>query len=129
MEEADSITRARLDIWKIYHQSFEALEAQDRIRRPVIPSDCTHNAHMYYLLLPSLDQRTAFIANLKERDITPVFHYVPLHNSPMGRRFGRSSGDLKLTENLSERLVRLPLWLGIGEHQALVVQQVIAALQ
>jgi dTDP-4-amino-4,6-dideoxygalactose transaminase len=129
IEEADSITRARLSIWNVYHEWFEPLETQGRIRRPVVPSDCTHNAHMYYLLLPSLDQRTAFIANLKERDITSVFHYVPLHSSPMGRRFGRTSGDLRLTENLSERLVRLPVWLGIEQHQALVVAQVIAALQ
>ena len=125
MEEADAITTRRLDIWNTYHQWFASLEEQGKVRRPVIPSDCKHNAHMYYLLLPDLEQRTAFIASLKEQGIGAVFHYVPLHNSPMGKKYGRISGDMKNTQELSDRLVRLPLWLGLEEDIVGVIQQII----
>ena len=81
MEEADAITRRRLDIWNTYHQWFATLEQQGKVRRPVIPTDCSHNAHMYYLLLPDLHKRAAFIQQLKENDIGAVFHYIPLHES------------------------------------------------
>ena len=128
MEEADAITTRRLGIWNIYHQWFASLEEQGKVRRPVIPSDCKHNAHMYYLLLPDLEQRTAFIASLKEQCIGAVFHYVPLHDSPMGKKYGRISGDLKNTEELSERLVRLPLWLGMEEELVGVIQLIINLL-
>ena len=76
-----------------------------------MPAHCTHNAHMYYLLLDNLDARTQFIASLKANDIHPVFHYVPLHSAPAGRKYGRASGDLAITDRTGERLVRLPLWL------------------
>jgi len=128
MEEAESITKRRLDIWRIYHQWFESLEIQGQIRRPVVPIDCSHNAHMYYLILSSLEERTTFIARLKEKDIYSVFHYVPLDSAPMGRRFGRTSGDLTHTHSLAERLVRMPLWVGLDDHQTIVVQQVMKAL-
>lgn len=124
MEEADSIARRRLNIWNIYHQRFETLEQKDKARRPVIPADCSHNAHMYYLLLPDLNKRTDFIQQLKENDIGAVFHYIPLHESPMGKNFGRVSGDLTNTSNLSERLVRLPLWLGMEDELDMVIQHV-----
>lgn len=129
MEEADSITQRRLGIWKIYNQWFAPLEREGKVRRPIIPSECSHNAHMYYLLLPDLEKRNAFIRYLKERGIGAVFHYVPLHDSPMGRRFGRAEGSLPNTRNLSERLVRLPLWLGLEERLPEVIQHAIAALQ
>jgi dTDP-4-amino-4,6-dideoxygalactose transaminase len=128
MEEADAMTRRRLDLWAQYHQWFAAAEAAGRLRRPIVPRECVHNAHMYYLLLPGLEQRTEFIARLKERGIQAVFHYVPLHSSPMGRRIGRAVGDMTHTDAAGERLVRLPIWLGIEEHQARVIQEVIAAL-
>ncbi len=128
MEEGESITKRRLGIWRTYHQWFESLEARGQVRRPVVPNDCTHNAHMYFLLLPSLKKRTAFIAKLKEKGIQSVFHYVPLSTAPMGQKFGRVSGDLVHTHNLSERLVRLPLWVGLEDHQAFVVQQMMDAL-
>ena len=92
-----------------------------------MPRDCIHNAHMYYLLLPSLEKRTEFIARLKGRGIQAVFHYVPLHSAPMGRKAGRAAGEMSNTNELSERLVRLPLWLGLEEQQAPVIQEVIAA--
>jgi len=127
MEEAESITQRRMHIWSTYHQWFASLEKQGKVRRPIIPGDCTHNAHMYYLLLPNLEKRTAFIQYLKKRDIGAVFHYIPLHNSPMGKKFGRTAGKLKNTQELSERLVRLPLWLGVEDELAEVIQHVIGA--
>lgn len=128
MEEAESITRRRLDIWRTYHQWFKSSEAQEVVRRPVIPDDCAHNAHMYYLILSGQDERTAFMDRLKAEDIHTVFHYIPLHSAIMGKKFGRISGELTHTSDLSQRLVRLPLWAGLEEHQAFVVQQAIAAL-
>ncbi|MCM8855327.1 MAG: dTDP-4-amino-4,6-dideoxygalactose transaminase [Candidatus Thiodiazotropha sp.] len=128
IEEAESITRRRLDIWQTYYQWFEALEIAEKLRRPVIPTCCTHNAHMFYLLLKNLEERTAFIGKLKEKDIFSVFHYVPLDASPMGQQFGRVSGDMTHTHDLSNRLVRLPLWVGLEEQQAYVVQQILASL-
>jgi dTDP-4-amino-4,6-dideoxygalactose transaminase len=128
MEEAESITRRRLDIWNSYYQSFEDLEQQGKIRRPVVPSECSHNAHMFYLVLPDLDGRTAFIAALAQKGVGTVFHYVPLDSSPMGKKYGRKSGGLIRTQLLSDRLVRLPLWLGLEEFQADVVRHVIAEL-
>ena len=127
MEEADGITKRRLDLWAHYHQWFVALESEGKVRRPIVPRDCIHNAHMYYLLLPSLEKRTEFIARLKGRGIQAVFHYVPLHSAPMGRKAGRAAGEMSNTNELSERLVRLPLWLGLEEQQAPVIQEVIAA--
>lgn len=127
MEEAETITRRRLHIWDTYHQWFEPLEKQGKVRRPIVPAECTHNAHMYYLLLPHLDKRTAFIQYLKKRDIGTVFHYIPLHSSPMGKKFGRIVGQLKNTQELSERLVRLPLWLGVEDELVEVIQHVMGA--
>jgi dTDP-4-amino-4,6-dideoxygalactose transaminase len=121
MQEAESITSRRMAIWDHYHSAFAQLEESGRIRRPVVPDGCTHNAHMYYLLLDDLDDRTAFIAAMKRQEINCVFHYVPLHNSPYGIACGRVSGDLRVTSNLAERLVRLPLWIGLEEHQERVI--------
>ena len=128
MEEADGITKRRLDIWNTYHERFAALEAAGKIRRPVIPEHCQHNAHMYYLLLPNLQRRSAFIDLLKTKGISAVFHYVPLHDSPMGQKYGRTSGDLINTRELSERLVRLPLWLGMEPDQERAIVQIIEAI-
>lgn len=122
MEEADAITQRRLTLWNGYHQKLESLEKAGKLRRPVIPEECAHNAHMYYLLLPDLKSRTTFIADLKERGINAVFHYVPLHSAPAGQRFGRVPGAMTHTENLAERLVRLPLWLGLEEQQTTVIE-------
>jgi dTDP-4-amino-4,6-dideoxygalactose transaminase len=126
MEEADPITRRRLALWGVYHQWLEALETSGKLRRPIIPRECAHNAHMYYVLLPTLEARTQLIAALNERDIHPVFHYVPLHSAPAGIRSGRAHGHLEVTEDIAERLLRLPLWLGLEKHQARVIQQITA---
>jgi dTDP-4-amino-4,6-dideoxygalactose transaminase len=129
MEEADAITQRRLDIWEVYHEAFADLEQRGKVSRPNVPNDCLHNAHMYQLLLPNLEKRTAFIQTLKSHGINSVFHYVPLHSAPAGRRFGRSVGDMRHTQELSDRLVRLPLWVGLEEHQDEVIRQVIAAAE
>ncbi|MGH8735953.1 MAG: dTDP-4-amino-4,6-dideoxygalactose transaminase [Burkholderiales bacterium] len=113
LEEADSITARRIELWNRYHARLEPCEQSGRIRRPVIPPGCRHNAHMYYVLLPSLEHRTRLIARLRARGIGAVFHYVPLHSSPAGRRFGRSAGPMDNTDRVSSRLLRLPLWLGL----------------
>ncbi|MEO8992702.1 MAG: dTDP-4-amino-4,6-dideoxygalactose transaminase [Nitrosospira sp.] len=128
MEDADTITRRRLNIWDVYHENMEAMEQRGKIRRPIVPPGCTHNAHMYYLLLPDLDRRTAFMAALKKSGIWTVFHYVPLDSSPMGEKHGRKSGTLTQTQLLSERLVRLPLWLGLEESQSEVIHRIISEL-
>jgi dTDP-4-amino-4,6-dideoxygalactose transaminase len=128
MEEADGITQRRLDIWNNYHRWFASQEEQGKLRRPVIPTECKHNAHMYYLLLPNLQQRSAFIDSLKEQGIFAVFHYNPLHKSPMGMKYGRTSGELINTLELSERLVRLPLWLGMEDDLVDIIQRIITTV-
>jgi dTDP-4-amino-4,6-dideoxygalactose transaminase len=117
MQEAESITERRLALWQRYWDAFAADEAAGRLRRPVIPAGLRHNAHMFYLLLPSLQARTRVIARLKERDLMAVFHYVPLHSSPAGRKYGRAAGPTPVTDDIADRLVRLPLWVGMPEDK------------
>jgi dTDP-4-amino-4,6-dideoxygalactose transaminase len=110
LEEAEDITASRRRSWDRYHEGFAELEAEGLLRRPIVPDSCTHNAHMYYLLLSGPGERHRVIRDLDDRGINAVFHYVPLHSSPGGRRYGRASGDLPVTDDVSERLLRLPLW-------------------
>jgi dTDP-4-amino-4,6-dideoxygalactose transaminase len=128
MEEAESITQRRLDIWHQYHQALAPLENAGKLRRPIIPGGCQHNAHMYYILLESLEKRTEVITKLKQQGVNPVFHYVPLHSSPAGKKYGRTNGDLPHTDNLADRLLRLPLWIGMDEAQDRVIAQLQAAI-
>ena len=128
MEDADAITRKRLHIWDTYHQFLGQAEKNNKIRRPILPAGCTHNAHMYYVLLPDLESRTRFIDQLKKSNIGAVFHYVPLHSSPYGLHAARHNGDMTNTCNLSDRLVRLPLWLGLEDHQAEVINYILAII-
>lgn len=124
MEEAENITRERLNLWDRYHEAFLPLEENGLVRRPIIPETCSHNAHMYYLLLPDLEKRTEFIACLQTKGVNTVFHYVPLHLSPQGKKCARVSGHLANTEKLSDCLVRLPLWVGLDEEQPHVIEEV-----
>jgi len=117
LEHAEEITQRRLDKWQIYHDALAHLEQKGDLRRPIIPEGCQHNAHMYYILLDSLQQRTHLIKQFKKQDIHPTFHYIPLHIAPAGKKYARVHGDLKNTESLSDRLLRLPLWVGLGPHQ------------
>lgn len=117
LEEAQAITNRRLAVWQTYHAVLEPLERRGLLRRPIVPADCQQNGHLYYILLaPGIDRGTV-LGKLKDAQINAVFHYVPLHSSPAGKRFGRQSGELSLTTSLSERLIRLPMWIGLSETQ------------
>ncbi len=115
LEMADEITADRLRTWNKYFDAFEDLEKAGKIERPFIPSDCKHNAHMFYLKCRDLKERTEFIRFLKENDILAVFHYVPLHSAPAGQKYGRFNGEDVYTTKESERLVRLPLYYGLTD--------------
>lgn len=119
------IQNDRMETWEFYHQAFQELEQAGYLTRPVIPSYACHNAHMYYLKLKDLDTRTRFISYLKERGVMAVFHYVPLHSSPAGQKFGRFNGEDKYTTRESERLVRLPLFYGMGQDSREKVVQTV----
>ena len=117
LEEADRITQRRLASWQRYHDLLETLEAKGTLRRPIVPGQCQHNAHMYYVLLPPGSDRQAVLSEFRRNDIWAVFHYVPLHSSPAGQRYGRAQGALPVTDSISERLIRLPLFVGLTEEQ------------
>jgi dTDP-4-amino-4,6-dideoxygalactose transaminase len=117
LEEAREITARRMISWDYYHALLAPLEAAGLLRRPIVPEYCEHNAHMYYVLLaPSID-RQQVIDELKRNMIFAVFHYVPLHSSPAGLRYGRAYGALAITDAQSSSLIRLPLWVGITLSQ------------
>jgi dTDP-4-amino-4,6-dideoxygalactose transaminase len=126
LEHAEQLIARRLEIWHRYHAAFAEPEAQGVLRRPQPPAGAEHNAHLFHLLLPSLEHRERFIADLKDADVQAVFHYVPLHSSPAGRRFGRAVGELRITTSVAERLVRLPLWVGMTDAD---IDRVVAAIQ
>ncbi len=113
MEEADKITQQRLALWEAYQQHLAPLAQAGCLRQPILPPDIQHNAHMYYVLLSSLSQRSALIQALASQHIQAVFHYMPLHNALAGVRYGRTAGTLTVTESLADRLLRLPLWIGL----------------
>ena len=116
LEEAEKITAKRMAIWSAYHRSLAPLEKAGVLRRPVIPEGCAHNAHMYYILLKDAAERARLIAFLKANDVQAVFHYVPLHTSPMGRKL---AGDVRLpvTEEYADRLLRLPCYYELEPEQ------------
>ena len=127
LERVEPITTARLAIWDAYHAAFEGLERDGVVRRPVIPPGVQHNAHLYRLMLSDRAARDAVIARLAADGISAYFHYVPLHSSPAGRRFGRVHGPIDVTDSAAGRLVRLPLWVGLGDDDVARVAQGIAA--
>ena len=99
----------------MYHDAFAPWERKGAVRRPIVPSDCRHNAHLYYLLFADLAHRSAVQSLLRRAGIDAVFHYVPLHSSPAGLKFGRAVGALPVTERTAARLLRLPVWAGMTE--------------
>jgi dTDP-4-amino-4,6-dideoxygalactose transaminase len=127
LEAADEIGRRRMRVWERYHETFAPLEELGLLRRPIVPDHCRHNAHMYYVLLPAALQRDGFIASLSDRGVQAVFHYVPLHDSQAGERFGRSHGELPVTNSIAERLVRLPLWVEMTDSDVSRVIEAVAA--
>jgi dTDP-4-amino-4,6-dideoxygalactose transaminase len=125
LEHADQITRRRRQIWERYHLALREAEQAQLVRRPIVSEHSSHNAHMYYVLLPDERRRDRFIEDLASAGIHSVFHYVPLHSSRAGRRYGRAVGSLRVTDEMSRRLVRLPLWGGMDD---VVVDRVIDAV-
>lgn len=113
-EQADAIIGRRLEIWEMYRGLLLEAEASGSLRLPIVPADCQHNGHMFYVLLQSQAARTAIIAALRAQGIMSVFHYVPLHSSPAGQRFGRAATSMENTERASATLLRLPLWDGLA---------------
>jgi dTDP-4-amino-4,6-dideoxygalactose transaminase len=128
LEHASELTADRLRTWDLYHDGLEGLEERGLLRRPEIPAEIQHNAHMYYILVADLDERTRVIEELARRGIHAVFHYVPLHSSEGGLRFGRAHGPLPQTEAVADRVVRLPLWNRMPESDALRVVEALSAV-
>lgn len=126
LQHDDEINARRIAIWRYYHAALADAESLGWLRRPIVPTHCEHNAHMYYVLLPDLATRTRVIELMRKRDVRPVFHYVPLHSSPAGLRFGRTGSVMTNTDALSERLLRLPVWIGVD--QQLVVNSLLESL-
>jgi len=111
------LTAKRLAIWQAYDERLRPLVREGRLTCPTIPQHCQHNAHMYYVLANSANERDRLIDTLQSEGIGAVFHYVPLHSSSAGRAVGRADGDLSRTDDLSARLIRLPMWVGLEEAQ------------
>lgn len=113
LEMADEINEARLAVWNQYWKGLQILKDAGRIDLPVIPKDCVHNAHMFYMKAKDMEERTRLITFLKENGILSVFHYIPLHTAPAGRKYGRFQGTDIYTTRESERLLRLPMYYGL----------------
>lgn len=110
LEMADEINDARMAVWNRYYENLSSLRDSGKIELPVIPKDCVHNAHMFYIKAADLEERTKLIEFLKANGILAVFHYIPLHTAPAGMKFGRFHGEDKYTTKESERLCRLPMY-------------------
>lgn len=125
LENADLINENRLNSWQHYALKLVHLEAKGHIVCPHIPKDCVHNAHMFYIKVADLAQRTALLEVLKQQQIGAVFHYVPLHSSPFGVQHCRFVGEDQFTTRESEKLIRLPLWYGISKAEITYICDVI----
>ena len=117
LEEAEKINEKRLTIWKQYFENLKKLAEKEFIELPTIPSGCEHNAHMFYIKCKDLEERSALIEYLKENEIMSVFHYVPLHTSEAGEKYGRFNGEDRFTSKESERLLRLPMYYGLRKTE------------
>jgi dTDP-4-amino-4,6-dideoxygalactose transaminase len=115
-----------VELWQRYHDKLEKLEQVGALRRPIVPEHCRSNGHIYYVLLPTAAAQVSMLAALRTSGVDAVFHYVPLHNSPAGRRFGRACGALEVTEDVPQRLIRLPLWSGMTNSH---VDEVVEAIE
>jgi len=126
-EQAETITSQRLELWQRYYHLTESLEIDGLLTRPHIPQECEHNAHMFYVLLNEGVNRQSLLQEMKLNNVHAIFHYVPLHSSPAGRHYCRIDGQLDFTDSLSERIVRLPLWMGMQESDQQQVVEVLKA--
>jgi len=126
LEKADQINQNRLRVWSSYREALQPLVEAEKVFLPHIPADCIHNAHMFYLKVCDLEERTALIQHLKVRGVMAVFHYVPLHSAAAGALFSRLNGKDRYTTHESERLIRLPIWYGMQESEiSHIIQSVI----
>ena len=125
IEDAENITQQRLRSWEQYHEILAPIEEEGYIKRPYVPTNCQHNAHMYYILIPKGVDRKAILDELLANEIVALFHYIPLHSSPAGKQYGKTYGELINTNDLSSRLIRLPLWVGISKTQQKKVAKVL----
>lgn len=125
LEEADKINQSRLNTWEFYFRELTPLYENGRISLPFVPKECQHNAHMFYIKCADLSERTRLIKYLKKHGILSVFHYIPLHTAPAGRRFGYFHGEDRYTTKESERIIRLPLYYGIKDEDREKVVQVV----
>lgn len=125
LEQADKINDARLSSWDLYYAQLKPLADEGFIELPFVPEGCKHNAHMFYIKVKDIQERTKLISYLKENDISAVFHYIPLHTSPAGLKFGRFSEEDKYTTKESQRLLRLPMYYGLSKEDILNITQVI----
>jgi dTDP-4-amino-4,6-dideoxygalactose transaminase len=126
LEEREKIQSSRQRIWETYYKELEAWAVENHVQMPFVPAHCEQTYHMFYILFPSLEKRQAAIAHLKERGVQAVFHYLPLHLSPMGEKFGGKEGDCPVTERVSDQLLRLPFFTNMTEEEQ---KSVIAALK
>ena len=125
LENMDVIYNDRMDSWNYYNENLQEMKEQGKIELPFIPEECMHNAHMYYIKAKDLEERTALIDHLKKRGVSAVFHYIPLHSAPAGKKYGRFHGQDMYTTVESERLMRLPLYYGLkSEEQDIVVDAI-----
>jgi dTDP-4-amino-4,6-dideoxygalactose transaminase len=129
LEEEDHIRTTRLALWQRYDEVLRPLASNGRISVPHVPDHCTTNGHIYYLLLRDLDDRTAFIRYMEAVDIATPFHYVPLHSAEAGRRFGRAAGPMTVTDDIANRLVRLPSFLSLGDDAERVIERALSFLR
>lgn len=127
LEMADEINNARLNLFNCYRENLQELSKRGRIELPFIPKYCKHNAHMFYIKAKDIEERTKLIQHLKEHEILSVFHYVPLHSSPAGKRYCEFHGEDRYTTKESERLLRLPMYYGLKEEQVDYITDVIKA--
>lgn len=125
LEEAAMINQNRLNTWEKYQLGLLDLERKNKLELPVVPEDCQHNAHMFYIKCADIEERTALIDFLKQHEIMAVFHYVPLHSAPAGKKFGRFNGEDRYTTKESERLLRLPLYYGLAKEDVEKIVQLI----
>ena len=126
LENLEEIKKKRKEIFDFYFESLKKLEETGKLRLPITPSNCETNYHLFYVLLPSEEKRNSLIDKLKRAGIQAVFHYIPLHTSPMGARFGYREGDLPITESISGRLLRLPFYTGLTKEEQ---ESIITALK
>lgn len=123
LEAAQKIYDDRMKSWNLYFELLSDLEKQGKIELPCIPEGCTHNAHMFYIKTKNFDERTRMLSYLKDNGINAVFHYIPLHSAPAGKKYGEFRGEDKYTTNESERLVRLPMYYGLKESEIVYISE------